>query len=73
MATPLTMQAQTNYDLDHMQMERLDRGLVAVRQSADSVMLSWRYLREDPMDTSEDFTAQTKRERLSPIWQRTWK
>lgn len=54
MATPLAMQAQTNYDLDRMQMERLDRGLVAVRQSADSVMLSWRYLREDPMDISFD-------------------
>ena len=46
--------AQTRYDYSRLQMERLDRGVVAVRSSEDSVMVSWRYLRTDPMDTEFD-------------------
>lgn len=49
---PLWMAAQTKYDLSHLQMEKLNRGLVAVRASADSVMLSWRYLSSDPVSQS---------------------
>ena len=51
---PLFAVGQTRYDLDKMQMERLDRGVVAVRVSTDSVLVSWRYLREDAMDTEFD-------------------
>ena len=51
---PSPLDAQPNYDLDHMQMDRLGRGLVAVRQAADSVSVSWRYLREDPDDVTFD-------------------
>ncbi len=47
---PLSAFGQTRYNLDQMQMENLDRGVVAVRTSADSVMVSWRYLRTDPQD-----------------------
>ena len=50
----LPIHAQTNYDYDHIQMERLDRGVVALRSSQDSVMVSWRYLQSDPMDTEFD-------------------
>ena len=42
---------QTRYDYSKIQMERLDRGVVAVRTSADSVMVSWRYLATDREDT----------------------
>ncbi len=49
---PLWIAAQTKYDLSRMQMEKLNRGLVAVRASADSVMLSWRYLSSDPINQS---------------------
>ena len=42
---------QTRYDYSKIQMERLDRGVVAVRTSQDSVMVSWRYLSTDREDT----------------------
>ena len=49
-----TLHSQTKYDLSKLKMERLDRGVVAVRASKDSVMISWRYLSEDPIDTEFD-------------------
>lgn len=45
-----TICAQTKYDFSKLKMEQLDRGLVAVRTAKDTVMLSWRYLMEDPVD-----------------------
>lgn len=42
--------AQTNYDYSQLQREQLGRGLVAVRDSRDSVAISWRYLSSDPED-----------------------
>ena len=48
------LNAQTKYDLSKLKMEELDRGVVAVRTSSDSVMVSWRYLRQDPIDTEFD-------------------
>ncbi len=51
---PLRLSAQTRYDFSQLKMERLDRGLVAVRTSLDSVLLSWRYLSTDPVDTQFD-------------------
>lgn len=53
-ACSLSSQAQTNYNLDKMKSETLNRGLIAVRCSKDSVMLSWRYLRQDPLDIAFD-------------------
>ncbi len=47
---PLVAIAQTNYDRASLQMERLNRGVVAFRSSADSVTVSWRYLQDDPAD-----------------------
>ena len=43
-------QAQTKYDYDKLQREKLGRGVVAVRTSPEEVMVSWRYLESDPMD-----------------------
>ena len=48
-ALPLTLCGQTRYDLSKMQREKLNRGLIAVRASKDSVLLSWRYLSSDPL------------------------
>ena len=45
---------QSRYDYANLKMEQLDRGLVAVRASSDSVLLSWRYLREDALTTEFD-------------------
>ena len=47
--SPVVAGAQTRYDYSRLQMETLNRGLVAVRAAADSVFLSWRYLGSDPL------------------------
>ncbi len=44
--------AQPNYDFGHIQMEKLGRGMVAIRQDPDRVALSWRYLSSDPEGTT---------------------
>ncbi len=46
------LEAQTNYDYTRLQQQRLNRGVVAMRTSADSVLVSWRYLPCDPMDVT---------------------
>ena len=43
----LTATAQPRYDYDRLSMERLDRGVVAVRQTDGKVFVSWRTLRSD--------------------------
>ena len=53
--------AQTRYDYSKIQMERLDRGVVAVRATSDSVLLSWRYLSQDPADVEFDILRNGKR------------
>ena len=35
-----------------MQMDQLNRGVVAVRETPENVFVSWRYLSTDPMNTS---------------------
>ena len=47
--TSLPLAAQTKYDYRQLQRERLNRGVVAFRSSADSVTVSWRYLEADPL------------------------
>ena len=44
----LTAAAQTAYNLDKMQREKLGRGVVAVRSDESHVLVSWRYLESDP-------------------------
>lgn len=44
--------AQTNYDFSKLQREKLRRGVVAVRENAQKVAVSWRYLSSDPMETA---------------------
>lgn len=41
----------TAYDYSKLQTEKLDRGVIAIRHSADSVCVSWRYLSSDPIET----------------------
>ena len=50
----LSSMGQTRYNLEKMKMENLDRGVVAVRISKDSVLVSWRYLSQDPMNAAFD-------------------
>lgn len=46
--------AQPSYNLEKMQHEHLNRGVVAVRQSPENVIVSWRYLSSDPVNTAFD-------------------
>ena len=44
--------AQTNYNQSKIQKENLGRGVVAIRNTPDEVIVSWRYLSSDPINTS---------------------
>jgi len=44
--------AQPNYNFARLQRERIGRGLVAIRKSPAEVILSWRYLSSDPLNTA---------------------
>lgn len=53
--------AQTRYNLQQMQMPQLNRGVVALPISKDSVLVSWRYLEQDPMDITFQVLADGKK------------
>lgn len=61
----LCVASQTHYDYSRLQREKLGRGLVAVRASSDSVMLSWRYLSSDPF--SQSFTIYKDGKKLADV------
>ena len=46
-----TANAQPNYNYSKLQKEKLGRGVVAIRESPSTVVVSWRYLSSDPMET----------------------
>lgn len=43
--------AQPSYDYSKLQREQLGRGVVAIRDTPTEVVVSWRYLSSDPMNT----------------------
>lgn len=64
---PGTASAQSNYDYSKLKREKLDRGLVAVRESDDSVTLTWRYLSTDPENLTFDIYRDGKKINRRPI------
>ena len=54
----------TAYDFSKLQMPRLGRGVVAVRQDTNHVFVSWRYLSRDPFGTA--FNVYRNGERINP-------
>ncbi len=46
--------SQPNYDFTKLKKEKLGRGFIAVRENANTVNLSWRYLSSDPIDIAFD-------------------
>ena len=44
---PTEIAPPTKYDFTKLKMEKLGRGVIAVRQSADEVFVTWRYLSKD--------------------------
>lgn len=63
----LICQAQSRYDFSRIKMEKLDRGLIAVRASSDSVVLSWRYLSSDPENQTFDVYRNGKKVNGKPL------
>ena len=45
------MTAQPGYNYSKLQREKLNRGVVAIRENPSEVIISWRYLSSDPIQT----------------------
>lgn len=48
--TVFSLNAQPHYDFSKLQRESLGRGVVAIRENASTVVVSWRYLSSDAAD-----------------------
>lgn len=59
--------AQSKYDFSKLKMENLGRGVVAFRESPDKVMVSWRYLTQDPESQAFDVYRNGKKLTKKPI------
>ena len=64
---PVGVSAQSKYDYAKLRMETLDRGVVAIRESADSVVVSWRYLSSDPENQKFDIYRDGKKINSQPV------
>ena len=49
---PTEIAPPTKYDFTKLKMEKLGRGVIAVRQDAETVFVTWRYQSKDPRNTS---------------------
>ena len=47
----MTMTAQPAYNYSKLQQEKLNRGVIAIRENLSEVIVSWRYLSSDPIKT----------------------
>ena len=48
-APMMTMTAQPGYNYSKLQREKLNRGVIAIRENPSEVVVSWRYLSSDPI------------------------
>lgn len=64
--TPLLF-AQPAYDYSQLKREKLGRGVVAVRESVDTVFVAWRYLSSDAMKTAFNIYRNGKKINSSPV------
>lgn len=70
---PATMTfAQGKYDLANMQLEKLGRGVVAIRENPEKVAVSWRYLPSDSESESFNVYRNGKKLNSSPIKKATF-
>ena len=56
--------SQGKYDFSKLKMEKLGRGLIAVRRNKDEVFVTWRYLSSDPADVA--FNVYRDGQRINP-------
>ena len=60
------MQAQPRYDMQHINREQLDRGVVAIRQGKQ-VVVSWRTLTSDAVGQAFDVYRNGKKLNAQPL------
>lgn len=63
----LTTLAQPRYDYEKLCTEKLDRGVVAVRQADGSAFVSWRLLKSDPKGAAFDVYRNGKKQNEAPL------
>ena len=63
----LTTLAQPRYDYEKLCTEKLDRGVVAVRQADGSAFVSWRLLKSDPKGAAFDVYRNGKKLNEAPL------
>ena len=67
MMAGLTTLAQPRYDYEKLCTEKLDRGVVAVRQADGSAFVSWRLLKSDPKGAAFDVYRNGKKQNEAPL------
>ena len=64
---PEEIRPPTKYDFSKLKMEKLGRGVIAVRQNADEVFVTWRYLTKDPLNTAFNVYRDGKKLNSEPV------
>lgn len=59
--------AQPNYDYSKLKREKLGRGVIAIRENPSEVVVSWRYLSSDPMETGFNVYRDGKKLNTKPV------
>lgn len=67
-----TLPAQPRYDYGRLQMEKLNRGVIAIRENASTVVVSWRYLSSDPANEAFDIYRNGLKINKAPVRQSTF-
>lgn len=68
----LSLSAQPNYNYSHLQMEKLNRGVIAIRENPSTVVVSWRYLSSDPTDEAFNVYRNGRKINKKPITDATF-
>lgn len=63
----LSVMAQGEYDFSKLKMEKLGRGVVAVRENPEKVVVSWRYLTQDPENQAFDIYRDGRKINKQPL------
>lgn len=64
--------SQARYDFSKLKMEKLGRGVTAVRESPSKVNISWRYLTQDPESQTFDIYRNGKKINKKPVSESTF-
>ena len=69
---PEPIDPPTKYDFAKLKMEKLGRGVIAIRQNADEVFVTWRYLSKDPRNVMFDVYRDGKKLNSEPVTEATF-